>query len=168
MITMSSVPPVTPEQIAALPPEFRALLQAVIDHYEERIAALEAEIAALKKSPRNSSLPPSTEHPHAKPTPPRQRSGRKPGGQPGHPKHERPLIPVAECTEVIVLKPSECRRCGTRLSGDDSQPLRHQVWELPEIQPLVTEYQRHRRECPCCHETTCGTASALAKSLTRA
>lgn len=55
-----------------------------------------------------------------------------------------------------MLKPSECRRCGTRLSGDDSQPLRHQVWELPEIRPLVTEYQRHRRECPCCHETTCG------------
>jgi transposase len=66
------------------------------------------------------------------------------------------LIPVEECTEVIVLKPSACRRCGTRLSGEDSQSLRHQVWELPEIRPLVTEYQRHRRECPCCHETTCG------------
>ncbi|WLD15144.1 hypothetical protein [Planctellipticum variicoloris] len=49
--------PVTPEQIAALPPEFRALLQAVIDHYERRIAALEAEIATLKKTPCNSSLP---------------------------------------------------------------------------------------------------------------
>lgn len=27
--------------------------------------------------------------------------------------------------------------------------------ELPEIQPLVTEYQQHRLSCPCCHETTC-------------
>jgi len=29
------------------------------------------------------------------------------------------------------------------------------VWELPEIKPHVTEYQRHRLGCPCCGETTC-------------
>ena len=33
--------------------------------------------------------------------------------------------------------------------------LRYQVWELPEIKPIVTEYQRHRLACPCCGETTC-------------
>jgi transposase len=27
---------------------------------------------------------------------------------------------------------------------------------LPEIKPLVTEFQRHRLACPCCGETTCG------------
>ena len=53
------------------------------------------------------------------------------------------------------LKPTECRRCGAKLSGSDPEPLRHQVWELPEIKPLVTEYQRHRLLCPCCGETTC-------------
>ena len=53
------------------------------------------------------------------------------------------------------LKPSECRRCGAKLSGSDPEPLRHQVWELPEIKPLVTEYQRHRLTCLCCGETTC-------------
>ena len=47
MIVMSPSP-VTAEHLAALPPEFRALLEAVIDHYEQRIAALEAEVAALK------------------------------------------------------------------------------------------------------------------------
>ena len=51
--------------------------------------------------------------------------------------------------------PGECRRCGEKLSGLDPEPLRHQVWELPEIKPLVTEYQRHRLVCPCCGETTC-------------
>ena len=35
------------------------------------------------------------------------------------------------------------------------QPLRHQVWELPEIQPIVTEYQRHRLICTC-GNSTCG------------
>lgn len=148
--------PVTPEQIAALPPEFRALLQAVIDHYERRIAALEAEIATLKKTPRNSSLPPSTEHPHAKPPPQKTKSGKKRGGQPGHPKHERALIPTDQCQTVITVKPEACRCCGEPLTGDDPQPWRHQVWDVPEIKPLVTEYQRHRLTCPCCATSTCG------------
>ncbi|MEX0728707.1 MAG: IS66 family transposase [Planctomycetaceae bacterium] len=146
-----------------MPPEFRALLQAVIDYYEQRLAGLEAELAAVKaelaatkKSPRNSSLPPSSEHPHAKPQPQKKRSGKKRGGQPGHPKYERPLIPTEDCSDVIPVKPTECRRCGTTLSGDDSEPLRHQVWEIPEIKPLVTEYQRHRLTCPCCGVSTCG------------
>ncbi|MBU4400827.1 MAG: IS66 family transposase zinc-finger binding domain-containing protein [Planctomycetes bacterium] len=81
------------------------------------------------------SLPPSTRHPHAKPAPPNRKSKKKRGGQPGHTKHERPLIPTDQC--------------------DDVEPLRHQVWELPEIKPLVTEYQRHRLRCPRCGETTC-------------
>src|SRR5271156_5642465 len=156
-------PPITPEQMAALPPEFRALLQAVIDYYEARIAGLESELAvvraeleATRKTPRNSSLPPSSEHPHAKPPPQKKKRGKKPGGQPGHPKYERALIPVEDCQEVVTLKPSQCRRCGTALAGCDVQPLRHQVWELPEIRPIVTEYQRHRLACPGCGAMTCG------------
>ncbi len=147
--------PITAEQIAALPPEFQALLQAVIDHYEKRIAVLEAEIAALKKTPRNSSLPPSTEHPHAKPPRDKAESKKKQGGQPGHPKYERPLIPTAECQNVISLKPKNCRRCGKPVVGSDPEPLRHQVWEIPAIKPEVTEYQLHRLPCACCQTSTC-------------
>ena len=33
--------------------------------------------------------------------------------------------------------------------------MRHQVWELPEIQPIVTEYQRHRLGCCRCGISTC-------------
>ena len=145
-------PPIIPEQFAALPPEFQALLTAVIEHYEARIAELEAR---LNKTPQNSSLPPSSQHPHAKPPANKPQSNKNRGGQPGHAKHERPLIPSEECDEVHTLKPSECRRCGTKLSGSDPEPWRHQVWELPEIKPLVTEYQRHRLTCPRCGETTC-------------
>jgi transposase len=147
--------PITPEQIAALPPELQGLLRSVIDHYERRIAALETELAAVKKTPRNSSLPPSTEHPHAKPPRDKKRSKKKPGGQPGHPKHERSLIPAGQCQSVVPLKPETCRRCGEALTGNDPEPLRHQVWEIPEIKPLVTEYQRHRLMCPCCRTSTC-------------
>jgi transposase len=121
---------------------------------------LEARIEELQrqgkgKTPQNSSLPPSTQHPHARPQPPKRKSKRKRGGQPGHEKHQRPLIPTEDCNHVEPLKPTECRRCGEKLSGNDPEPLRHQVWELPEIKPIVTEYQRHRLTCPCCGETTC-------------
>jgi transposase len=148
--------PITPEQLAALPPEVRAVVQALVDHYERRIAELEAEIARLKKTPRNSSQPPSSEHPHAKPPADRPKSKKQRGGQPGHEKHERALIPSEQCQQVVAHKPQQCRRCGRKLAGSDPAPLRHQVWELPEIRPLVTEHQLHRLACPCCGVTTCG------------
>jgi transposase len=147
-----SKPPITPEQLAALPPDFQALLRAVIEYYERRIAELEAK---LNKSPQNSSLPPSSQHPHAKPPANKPKSRKKRGGQPGHAKHERPLLPTDKCDDVQTLKPSECRRCGRRLAGMDSDPWRHQVWELPEIRPIVTEYQRHRLTCCGCGTITC-------------
>jgi transposase len=148
----SSQPPITSEQLAALPPDVQSLLRAVIDYYERRIAELEAK---LNKSPQNSSLPPSTQHPHAKPVPARPKSKKKRGGQPGHPKHERPLLPTDECDEVHTLKPTECRRCGQNLAGCDVEPLRHQVWELPpppapdcsvgnDCRPAIS-WQRSRR-----------------------
>jgi len=59
---MSSLP-ITPEQLAALPSEFQAILQAVIDHYEQRIARLEEELKGFRKTPQNSSLPPGSVHP---------------------------------------------------------------------------------------------------------
>jgi hypothetical protein len=116
----------------------------------------ELERQAKGKNPQNSSLPPSTRHPHARPEQSKRKSKKKRGGQRGHKKHERPLIPTDQCDDFHTLKPTECRRCGAKLSGSDPEPLRHQVWELPPIKPIVTEYQRHRLACPNCGETTCG------------
>ena len=114
--------------------------------------ALEAK---LGKNSTNSSKPPSSTHPHAKPPQAKPKSPRRPGGQPGHEKHERALIPTEQCQQVVPCLPTECRRCGQALSGVDPEPLRHQVWELPEIKPDVTEYQQHRLVCTCgC--STCG------------
>jgi transposase len=149
---MSLPRPITSDQLASLPPELQALMQAVIEYYEGRIAELEAR---LGKTPQNSSLPPSSQHPHAKPDRRKRKSKKRRGGQAGHKKHERPLIPTDQCDQVQSLKPTECRRCGEKLRGSDPDPLRHQVWELPPIQPHVTEYQRHRLCCTGCGETTC-------------
>ncbi len=147
---------ITEEIIARQPPEAQAIIRALLAEIVELRARIEElERRGKGKTPQNSSLPPSTQHPHARPQPPRRKSKKKRGGQLGHEKHERPLIPTEECDDVQPLKPTECRRCGEKLSGSDPEPLRHQVWEVPEIKPIVTEYQRHRLTCPSCGETTC-------------
>jgi len=130
-------PVVTEEIIACQPPQSQAIIRLLL----ARIAELEAKVQQLQrqakgKTPQNSSLPPSSQHPHARPQRPKPKSGKKRGGQPGHAKHERPLIPTEECNHVESCKPEECRRCGTKLSGNDPQPLRHQVWGLPTQEHL--------------------------------
>jgi transposase len=152
---MDAPPSLSPEVLAALPPA----VVAFILWQSEQIRVLTARVAELEaklgKDSSNSSLPPSTAHPHAKPPRPKSTSRRSPGGQPGHAKHQRALIPTEQCQEVVPCVPTQCRRCGQPLTGLDADPIRHQVWELPEIKPVVREYQQHRLRCACgC--STCG------------
>jgi transposase len=135
-------------RIAALEGQVRALL-AQVAQLQARVAELEAR---LGQHSGNSSKPPSSDGPHVKRRPPREPSGRRRGAQPGHERQQRPPLPP---DQIEPLKPTECRRCGHRLNGDDPQPIRHQVIDLPPIQPQVIEYQLHRLSCPCCGTTTC-------------
>jgi len=141
-------PLITDELIARQPPAAQAIIRMLL----AKVARLEAELEELGrqvkgKTPQNSSLPPSTQHPQAKPKRRVRKSKRRPGGQAAHAKYERPLIPTEDCDAVKSIKPKKCRRFGSKLPGSDPQPLRRQVWELPEIKPLATEYQRHRLAC---------------------
>lgn len=158
-------PPLTPELLETFPPAAVAIIEWLVAanarlHVEvaqlrERIAELEAK---LKQNSTNSSKPPSSDAPSVKRPPPKQATGKKAGGQPGHAKAER--APVDHPDHVQECKPTACRRCHQPLSGDDPDPLRHQVTELPVVSPIVTEYRRHRLSCPGCGETTCGSLPA--------
>jgi transposase len=143
-----------------LPVALQVVISALGEHYEQRIAVLEAQVreltARLNQTSQNSSKPPSSDGPHVKRKPPKPPSGRKPGGQPGHPAQQRVVVPVEEVNEVVVRKPAHCRRCGRPLAGSDPAPWRHQVVEIPPLHPQITEYQLHRLACPCCGITTCG------------
>ena len=152
---MDARPPVSDADLTATPPSVLALIHWLTARVDELQAEVAELTARLKKDSTNSSLPPSATHPHARPLPTKLKSKRRRGGQPGHDKAERALIPATDCQAVVPCVPVACRKCGRSLHGVDPEPLRHQVWELPEIQPLVTEYQQHRLVCVCgC--STCG------------
>lgn len=134
--------------------QFEALLAEVVALRAE-VADLKLQLAAAKKNSRNSSKPPSTEHPHAKPAAKPISSNGKPGGQPGHDRHLRELAPPEQCTDVIEHKPKRCRGCGGRLTGADPTPDRKQIWEVPPIVPQIIEHRLHRLTCSCCGVVTC-------------
>lgn len=131
------------EDWAATPPAVRGLMLELL----KRLVEVEAR---LNQTSRNSSKPPSSDPPSAKPRPAKEPSGRKSGGQPGHEGHGRKLKPESEVDQIINVRPEQCEQCGTLLLGDDGEPERHQVTELPRITPVVTEYRRHRLCCVAC------------------
>lgn len=140
---------------------------------ERRTAALLRELAAIKtrnaelekrnaeleekvrKSSANSSKPPSTDSPamKAKRAKKKPGRGRKRGGQPGHTKHERALVPPEEVTQLVHVVPTNCENCEHPLRGRDPEPERHQGFEIPRFKPIVTEHRLHALGCTCGHIT---------------
>ena len=141
-------------------PEVQAAVLALVEYYEQRLAQLESRVKdlenRLKLNSTNSSKPPSSDPIGLKRKPPSPPSKKKRGGQPGHPKAHRALVPPEKVRDTINCIPISCRRCGHELSGEDPEPLIHQVAELPRIEPIVDEYRLHRLVCPDCGEKTCG------------
>jgi transposase len=139
-------------------------LQEDNEQLRTQFTTLATELASLKerigRSFRNSSKPPSSDGPGFKPPERRKGSGRKRGGQPGHPGSGPELLPIERVDEVVEHHPDACRRCGTLLQGEDPAPLRHQVIEIPPITPLVIEHRLHRLVCPCSSTSTCATLPA--------
>lgn len=145
---------ISAEDWNATPLALRQLVLTLLEtvkHLQHRVAELEER---LNQNSQNSSKPPSSDPPHAPPRPPRAASGRKAGGQPGHAGHTRPSKPLSQVQAVINLRPTTCAACGALLLGDDPAPHRHQVTELPRIEPQVTEYRRHTLTCLACGAAT--------------
>ncbi|MCK9923451.1 DUF6444 domain-containing protein [Frankia sp. AgPm24] len=150
---MSEDPPAPPvpsyDELVALVVEQAALitqLRAEVEQARARIAELEAQVA---KTSRHSSKPPSSDG-LAKPPPKslRTKTGRRPGGQDGHPGST--LRMVADPDERVVHEPGPCSGCGTQLADRPvTRTERRQVFDLPELRPHVTEHQLLERECGC-------------------
>ena len=99
------------EELAAENAQLRALVAELTEMNRVltgRVAELEAR---LGQSPRNSHKPPSSEG-YDKPAPRsrRERTDRKPGGQPGH--EGKTLRQVGSPDEIVVHSPAVCTGCG--------------------------------------------------------
>lgn len=127
-----------------------AELMAKVEALTARVAELEAR---LRQNSSNSSRPPSADAPGS-PRQAKKPTGRRAGGQPGHKKHERVLLPAEQVQHVVELVPKECKDCGRRLVGRDVEPRRHQVVEVPPLSAIVTEYRSHALKCGACGTVT--------------
>jgi transposase len=129
-------------------------LVALVVELRARIAEQDAEIAELRRqlaaSSRNSSRPPSADG-LGKPAPKslRGRSGRKPGGQPGH--GGRTLRQVERPDELMVHEPGACAGCGAKLAASErpAAVIRRQVFDIPKITVRVVEHRLVSRRCGC-------------------
>ena len=123
-----------------------ATLRARIKELEDR----------LNKDSHNSQQPPSGDGPGKKRVHSlRQRSGKKSGGQVGHPGVTRCLVDDPD--NVIPHTPSVCAGCGISLEAVPAiRQERRQVIEIPEPHPVVTEHQVMQKTCPVCQGVTTG------------
>jgi transposase len=138
---------------------------------EARLAALAADVAALKaaaaKDSRNSGKPPSSDVTRTGRAPKSLRgtpgtSGKPSGGQPGHPGTTLALR--ARPDAVVVHGPAACAACGHDFAAGEGDPSavsvvgeRRQVFELPPLALVCTEHQVHERRCPRCATLSRGT-----------
>jgi transposase len=148
-------------------PPSNTALQALIEHLLAQNAllirerdALLARVAELERrldlNSSNSGKPPSSD---GLKKPPRvnslrEPSGKKTGGQNGHPGET--LCQVAKPDATIDHYPPACTGCGEPLTAATATGhVARQVFDLPEPRPLiVTEHRAHACRCAACGTQT--------------
>src|SRR4051812_21206550 len=139
-------------ELAALRAE-NAQWRAENARLQARVQALEAR---LGQNSTNSSRPPSSDPPETPAGPPAPPTGRRRGGQPGHPPHQRAMLPPEQVDQLVAHWPTHCRGCQAPLAPiAEGESVRHQVTELPPVRAVVTEHQLQHVRCSACGTTTC-------------
>jgi transposase len=137
---------------ATLAAQLKAL-ELRLAELEQRNAELERKLAAASKNSQTSSKPPSSDitNPEPKPKKPGPRKKRKKGGQPGHARHERPLIDESAIDHLWEWRHDACPCCAGRLQDAKLQePERFQQIELGPKPVVVVEHRPIMQWCPRC------------------
>jgi transposase len=145
-----------PEAVLALVETLLAAVtrqQALIEQQQAAIAQLTTRVQQLENQlatrSHNSSKPPSSDGLTKKTKSRREKSGKKPGGQPGHPGQT--LRMVADPHHTVGHFPAQCPCCGEALAEVAvTQVERRQVFDLPPVGVEVTEHQVGTKQCPRC------------------
>jgi transposase len=141
-------------------PDLIALLLAQEARHAAEMAAMQARIAELERrlglNSSNSGKPPSSDglQKPVRVSSLRERSGKKSGGQKGHPGE---TLCRTETPDVIIDHyPPNCAGCGAPLTeAMVTGFVARQVVDLPEPQPLIiTEHRVHGCRCAACGSQT--------------
>jgi transposase len=163
----SPLPVSDPASTVTGEPPTIAALQALIEHLNVQNALLVGErqvllarVAELERrlglNSSNSGKPPSSDGLKKPPrvSSLREPSGKKTGGQQGHPGET--LCQVAKPDVTIDHYPPVCTGCGEPLTAATATgQVARQVFDLPEPRPLiVTEHRAHACRCAACGTQT--------------
>ena len=138
----------TEQEAGALYDQGKEAVVAWMLAMDQRVRALEAR---LGQNSNNSSKPPSTDpdDKKLKPMSLRGKSGKKPGGQQGHPGAT--LKQVDNPDHVQEHRPDACPHCQAELQEAETLTYTaRQVFEMPEPKVQVTEHRAFKVVCPCC------------------
>lgn len=103
---------------------------------------IEELLLQINKNSSNSSKPPSTDKKGNTPG-----EGKHGGAKEGHVGAFRPPFTDEQITKRLKIFPTTCPRCGSKNLTSERKPMIHQVIDLPEIKPDVTEYQLELCRC---------------------
>jgi transposase len=148
---LNNIQPPPEHVLASLPESVRIYLQQLTFLTQQLMTRVRELEAQLSKNSSNSSKPPSSDGLKKPPrtTSQRGKSGKKPGGQPGH--EGKTLEPVDVPDRVIVHSPGACAGCGHCLEQTAGACVeKRQVFDLPEPKVEVTEHRVEAKICPCC------------------
>lgn len=133
--------------------ELGAALEA-IRRLTERVRELEAQ---LGQDSHNSRWPSSRDKGRRQTKSLRQASGKKAGGQPGHPGTTLTLR--GEVDALVEHRPATCEGCGGVLDGCATvglAPERRQVLGVPPLRLCVTEHRVAQVQCRGCGQVNLG------------
>ncbi len=173
------IPGVSHKEWAALPAAVRAyieFLETQLDDYKARVTRLEVQNSRLEarvvdlesqlaKNSSNSGKPPSSDGPGKVPRTQssRERSGKSPGGQPGH--RGSTLERSANPDKRVRHRVDKCHSCEKDLSTQKPDSIdERQIFDLPQIKLECTAHEAEVKICSGCGKENRAQMSAILES----
>ena len=127
-------------------PEAAAKIILMVERLEARIKELEEK---LGMNSSNSSKPPSSDNKLSKKKATQKNSEKRRGGQKGHKGNFLKKVEIPN--KVVPLKSKVCKYCHKDIADVPSIKIeKRQLFDIPQIEIEVTEYQSHKVCCPHC------------------
>ncbi|ASJ71016.1 IS66 family transposase [Granulosicoccus antarcticus] len=144
------------EQLWGVVGQLESIVSDLKAQNEELVEQIRELNERMGKSSRNSSRPPSSDSTSQRANRKKKpRSTKRKGAQPGHEKHERPLVPESDVDQIQRYFPTAACGCGGSIFVDPEPRCRHQVFDIPVVRFSVIEHQLFGGQCNGCGKHHC-------------